>query len=179
MASSSTETTTIINPSTGEAYATAPQSNQADVDAAMKAAATAFETWKDTTPGERQAALLKIADLIESKAEELIDIECRNTGKPKHLTASEEIPPMVDQIRFFAGAARNLEGKSAGQYMKGLFSMIIREPVGVCAAVTPWNYVSSTKKRIFVACNRKLLEKTCKKKLTVDSFFFFSRYSPS
>lgn len=141
-----TQTTTIINPSTGRAYATAPQSNVDDVNAAMKAAATAFETWKDTTPGERQLALIKIADLIEKHAAELIDIECQNTGKPKHLTESEEIPPMVDQIRFFAGAARNLEGKSAGQYMKGLWSMIVREPVGVCAQVTPWNYVSMVTK---------------------------------
>ena len=144
VASSSTETTTIINPSTGEAFATAPKSNKADVDAAMKAAADAFESWKDTTPSERQLALLKIADLIEQNAEELIAAECQNTGKPKYLMASEEIPPAVDQIRFFAGAARNLEGKSAGQYMKGLFSIIVREPIGVCAQVTPWNYVSNT-----------------------------------
>ena len=142
VASQSTTTTSIINPSTGEAYATAPQSNAADVDAAMTAAAAAFATWKDTTPSERQAALLKIADVLEQHAEELLALECRNTGKPKHLTASEELPVMVDQIRFFAGAARNLEGKSAGQYMKGMWSMIIREPVGVCAQVTPWNYVS-------------------------------------
>ena len=83
---------------------------------------------------------LKIADAIESRAEEFIDIESKNTGKPKGLTASEEIPPMVDQIRFFAGAARNLEGKSAGEYMKGMTSFIRREPIGVCAQVTPWNY---------------------------------------
>ena len=138
--SSSGETTKIIDPSTGQAYAEAPKSGQADVDAAMKAAATAFESWRDTTPSERQRALLKIADAIESRAEEFIDIESKNTGKPKGLTASEEIPPMVDQIRFFAGAARNLEGKSAGEYMKGMTSFIRREPIGVCAQVTPWNY---------------------------------------
>ena len=138
--SASGETTQIIDPATGSAYAEAPKSNQADVDAAMKAAANAFEEWKETTPSERQRALLKIADAIESRAEEFIAIESRNTGKPTALTASEEIPPMVDQIRFFAGAARNLEGKSAGEYMKGFTSFIRREPIGVCAQVTPWNY---------------------------------------
>ena len=138
--SSSGETTKIVDPSTGQAYAEAPKSNQADIDAAMKAAATAFEDWRDTTPSERQRALLKIADAIESRAEEFIAIESKNTGKPTALTASEEIPPMVDQIRFFAGAARNLEGKSAGEYMKGMTSFIRREPIGVCAQVTPWNY---------------------------------------
>ena len=138
--SSSGETTKIIDPSNGQEYAEAPKSGQADVDAAMKAAANAFESWRDTTPSERQRALLKIADAIESRAEEFIDIESKNTGKPKGLTASEEIPPMVDQIRFFAGAARNLEGKSAGEYMKGMTSFIRREPIGVCAQVTPWNY---------------------------------------
>ena len=138
--SASGETTQIIDPATGSAYAEAPKSNQADVDAAMKAAANAFEEWKETTPSERQRALLKIADAIESRAEEFIAIESKNTGKPTALTASEEIPPMVDQIRFFAGAARNLEGKSAGEYMKGFTSFIRREPIGVCAQVTPWNY---------------------------------------
>ena len=138
--SASGETTQIIDPATGSAYAEAPKSNQADVDAAMKAAANAFEEWKETTPSERQRALLKIADAIESRAEEFIAIESKNTGKPTGLTASEEIPPMVDQIRFFAGAARNLEGKSAGEYMKGYTSFIRREPIGVCAQVTPWNY---------------------------------------
>ncbi|MGI9199307.1 MAG: gamma-aminobutyraldehyde dehydrogenase [Candidatus Nanopelagicaceae bacterium] len=138
--SSSGETTQIVDPATGKAYAEAPKSNQADVDAAMKAAATAFEEWRDTTPSERQRALLKIADAIEARAEEFIAIESKNTGKPTGLTASEEIPPMVDQIRFFAGAARNLEGKSAGEYMKGMTSFIRREPIGVCAQVTPWNY---------------------------------------
>ena len=138
--SSSGETTQIVDPSTGKAYAEAPKSNQADIDAAMSAAANAFEEWRDTTPSERQRALLKIADAIESRAEEFIATETKNTGKPLGLTASEEIPPMVDQIRFFAGAARNLEGKSAGEYMRGMTSFIRREPIGVCAQVTPWNY---------------------------------------
>jgi betaine-aldehyde dehydrogenase len=133
-------TTEVIDPTTGEVYATAPLSAQADVDAAMAAAAAAFETWRDTTPSQRQLALLKIADAIEARAEELVAVESRNTGKPIALTASEEIPPMVDQIRFFAGAARMLEGKSAGEYMDGMTSIIRREPVGVCAQVAPWNY---------------------------------------
>ena len=100
----------------------------------------AFETWRDATPSERQRALLRIADAIEERADELVAIESQNTGKPRELTASEEIPPMCDQIRFFAGAARVLEGKSAGEYMQGHTSFIRREPVGICAAVTPWNY---------------------------------------
>src|SRR5690606_24453856 len=133
-------TTQVVNPATGEAYATAPLSGQADVDAAMAAAAEAFPGWRDTTPAERQKALLKIADLFEERAEELIAAEVENTGKPIGLTRTEEIPPMVDQIRFFAGAARMLEGKGAGEYMEGLTSFVRREPVGVCAQVAPWNY---------------------------------------
>jgi betaine-aldehyde dehydrogenase len=130
----------VINPSTGEAYAAAPLSGAEDVDAAFAAAATAFQTWAQSTPSERSRALLKIADAIEARAEELVAIESENTGKPLGLTMSEEIPPMVDQIRFFAGAARVLEGRAAGEYMAGHTSMIRREPVGVCAQVTPWNY---------------------------------------
>ena len=138
--SKSGETTTLINPATGAAFATAPKSNAADVDAAYKAADDAFAHWRDSTPSTRQRALLKIADAIEDRAEEIIAIEVENTGKPISLTTSEEVPPMVDQIRFFAGAARNLEGKSAGEYMSGMTSMIRREPVGVIGQVTPWNY---------------------------------------
>ena len=138
--SSSGETTTLINPATGQAFATAPNSNAADVDKAMTAAASAFTEWRDSTPSERQRALLKIADAIEARADEIIAIESENCGKPIGLTTSEEVPPMIDQIRFFAGAARNLEGKSAGEYMKGMTSFIRREPVGVCGQVTPWNY---------------------------------------
>ena len=137
---SSGEVTQLINPATGEAFATAPKSNAADVDAAFKAAADAFVLWRDSTPSERQRALLKIADALEARADEIIAIECRNTGKPIAITKSEEVPPMLDQIRFFAGAARNLEGKSAGEYMRGMTSFIRREPIGVCAQVTPWNY---------------------------------------
>ena len=134
------EVTTLINPATAQPFATAPKSNAADVDKAMKAASNAFADWRDSTPSERQRALLKIADAIESRADEFVAIESENCGKPMGLTASEEVPPMVDQIRFFAGAARNLEGKSAGEYMKGMTSFVRREPVGVCAQVTPWNY---------------------------------------
>ena len=138
--STSGETTTLVNPATGQPFATAPKSNAADIDAAFKAASDAFIDWRDSTPSQRQRALLKIADAIEERADEVIAIECENTGKPISLTTSEEVPPMVDQIRFFAGAARNLEGKSAGEYMPGMTSMIRREPVGVIGQVTPWNY---------------------------------------
>ena len=130
----------LINPSTGEVFAKAPVSNAADVDKAMKSAAGAFEVWKESTPGERQKAINKIADAIEARSEELIGIESENTGKPIAVTRAEEIGPMLDQIRFFAGAARNLEGKSAAEYFKGHTSFIRREPIGVCAQVTPWNY---------------------------------------
>jgi betaine-aldehyde dehydrogenase len=130
----------LIDPSTGEVFASAPVSGGADVDAALRAAEQAFGGWRDATPSERSLALLRIADAIEARADEFVAAESRNTGKPIGLTRSEEIPPMVDQIRFFAGAARVLEGRSAGEYMSGFTSMIRREPVGVCAAVTPWNY---------------------------------------
>ncbi len=133
-------TTELVNPSSGKVVAEAPVSSEADVDRAYRTAATAFETWGQTTPSERQQALLKLADAIESRADELIALEAQNTGKPLALTASEEIPPMVDQIRFFAGAARVLEGRSAGEYMKGHTSWIRREPIGVVGQVTPWNY---------------------------------------
>jgi len=140
VASTSGETSEIIDPSTGQVYAQAPKSNVSDVDKAVAAANGAFAGWRDSTPSERQRALLKIADALEDRAEEIIAIESRNTGKPIALTRSEEVPPMIDQIRFFAGAARNLEGKSAGEYMRGMTSFIRREPIGVCAQVTPWNY---------------------------------------
>jgi betaine-aldehyde dehydrogenase len=130
----------LVNPSTGEVFATAPVSGAADVDAAFEAAAAAAEGWRDATPADRSLALLRIADAIEARAGEFVAIESENTGKPLALTRSEEIPPMVDQIRFFAGAARMLEGRSAGEYMAGFTSFIRREPVGVCASVTPWNY---------------------------------------
>ena len=133
-------TTAVVNPATGQQYATAPLSGAADIDAAMSAAAAAYEEWRETTPSERSLALFRIADAVEARAEELIALESENCGKPLHLVRSEEIPPMVDQIRFFATAARHLEGKSTGEYMRGMTSMIRRESIGVCAQVAPWNY---------------------------------------
>jgi betaine-aldehyde dehydrogenase len=130
----------LIDPSTGEVFGTAPASGPQDVDRAYAAAATAFETWRDVTPGERQRALERFADALEARADELVAAESQNTGKPIELTRTEEIPPMVDQVRFFAGAARLLEGRSAGEYMKGFTSYVRREPVGVIGQVTPWNY---------------------------------------
>ena len=130
----------LVDPTTGEVFAQAPVSQAADIDAAYASAERAFEVWGNTTPAERQMALLKIADAIESHADELIALESQNTGKPLALVASEEIPPMVDQIRFFAGAARLLDGRAAGEYMAGHTSFIRREPVGVVGQVTPWNY---------------------------------------
>jgi betaine-aldehyde dehydrogenase len=133
-------TSDVIDPSTGETYTQAPVSTAEDVDTALRTAADAFTTWKDTTPAERSLALLKLADAVEARSQEFADVEGRNTGKPIALTMSEEMPPIVDQLRFFAGAARVLEGKSAGEYMKDHTSFVRREPIGVCAQVTPWNY---------------------------------------
>jgi betaine-aldehyde dehydrogenase len=130
----------VVDPSTGQAYAAAPVSSAADVDEAMTAAAAAFETWRDCTPSERSRALLKFADAVERRAAELTEAECRNTGKPLAVATADEVPPSVDQLRFFAGAARVLEGKSAGEYLPDHTSVVRREPVGVCAQVTPWNY---------------------------------------
>ncbi|MGX6603104.1 gamma-aminobutyraldehyde dehydrogenase [Micromonosporaceae bacterium Da 78-11] len=130
----------LVDPSTGEVFASAPLSGKADVDHAMQAASTAFEQWRNTTPSERQHALLKFADAVEARADDLVKAESQNTGKPLGLTASEELPPAIDQLRFFAGAARVLEGRSAGQYLNGYESYVRREPIGVCAQVTPWNY---------------------------------------
>jgi betaine-aldehyde dehydrogenase len=134
------QATDLVDPSTGAVFGSAPLSGAEDVDRAYRAAAAAFDTWRDTTPAQRQQAMLKIADVLEANAEELVAIESQNTGKPIALTMSEEIPPMVDQIRFFAGAARVLEGRSAGEYMAGHTSIIRREPVGVIGQVAPWNY---------------------------------------
>jgi betaine-aldehyde dehydrogenase len=134
-------TTDVLNPHTGEVYGTAALSGAADLDRAYAAAQAAFDDeWRDTTPSQRQKALLAIADAIEARADELVAVESANTGKPIPLTRSEEIGPMLDQIRFFAGAARVLEGKSAGEYMAGHTSMVRREPIGVIGQVAPWNY---------------------------------------
>ena len=133
-------TSEVVDPSTGEAYASAPVSAAPDVDAAMTAATAGFEVWRDATPAERQRALLRIADAVEARAGELVEAECRNTGKPIEVTRREEIGPMLDELRFFAGAARILEGKSAGEYLRDHTSYVRREPIGVCAQITPWNY---------------------------------------
>jgi betaine-aldehyde dehydrogenase len=130
----------LVNPATGEVFAEAPRSGPADVDAAVAAAAGAFEGWRDATPSARSRALLRLADAVEERAAEIVAVECENTGKPVQLTMDEEIPPSADQIRFFAGAARLLEGRAAGEYLAGHTSYVRREPVGVCAQVTPWNY---------------------------------------
>jgi betaine-aldehyde dehydrogenase len=130
----------LINPGTGQPMAEMPVSNDVDIDDAAKAALKAFQSWKRTTPSQRSSALLKIADILEAHAEELVAVEAENCGKIISVTMSEEIPPMLDQIRFFAGAARLLEGRGATEYMEGMTSYVRREPVGVCGAVTPWNY---------------------------------------
>ena len=134
------QTSDLINPSTGEVFASAPLSGDEDVNRAYAAAEAAFVEWGDTTPAERQKALLTIADALEAHGDELVALESENTGKAIAVTTSEELPPMIDHIRFFAGAARVLEGRSAGEYAKGFTSIIRREPIGVVGQVTPWNY---------------------------------------
>ena len=133
------KTEEILNPANGEAIATAPLSSEADVDAAVQSAKRVFQEWAETPPGERALALLKIADAIEEQAEELCRVESLNVGKPIE-AMREEIPFMVDNLRFFAGAARCLDGPAAGEYMRGYTSMIRREPVGVVGQIAPWNY---------------------------------------
>ncbi|NDB18569.1 MAG: aldehyde dehydrogenase family protein, partial [Actinobacteria bacterium] len=133
-------TTDLVDPSTGEVFAQASLSSAADVDAAYRAASEAFVTWRETTPSQRQRALLDLADAFEQHKDEIVDLESQNTGKPVAVTMSEEIPPMIDQIRFFAGAARVLEGRASAEYAAGMTSFIRREPIGVIGAVTPWNY---------------------------------------
>ncbi|HUR83867.1 MAG TPA: gamma-aminobutyraldehyde dehydrogenase [Solirubrobacteraceae bacterium] len=129
----------ILDPATGETIATAPLSGEADVDAAVQAGRDAFEAWSQTPPGERAQALLRIADAIEDRGEELVGIESRDVGKPIS-GAREELPFIVDNLRFFAGAARCMEGRAAGEYMAGYTSMLRREALGVVGQVAPWNY---------------------------------------
>ncbi len=136
----STSTMTFFDPATGSALGEAPLSGAADVDAAMAAADRAFTTWRRTTPAQRQQALLALADLVEEHAEDLLECEVRNTGKPRPQTRELELVPCVDQLRFFAGAARVLHGVASGEYEAGFTSSIRREPVGVVSQVTPWNY---------------------------------------
>lgn len=130
----------IIDPTTGDKYGEAPNSGKDDVDRAYASAAEAFVRWRLTTPAERQKALLGFADEVEAHTDELVEAESRNTGKVVAVTLAEEIPMMLDQIRFFAGAARNLEGRSAAEYMSGHTSFVRREPIGVIGQVAPWNY---------------------------------------
>ncbi|GAA3700440.1 aminobutyraldehyde dehydrogenase [Gordonia hankookensis] len=138
--STSTETIDIINPVDESVVAVSPVSTAADVDTAMAAATAAFAGWSTTTPSERQKALLKLADAIEAGSDRLVAAQARNTGQPEEQIADEEVTVGADQVRFFAGAARMLEGKSAGEYMSGHTSFVRREPVGVIGQVTPWNY---------------------------------------
>ncbi|GAA2019117.1 MULTISPECIES: gamma-aminobutyraldehyde dehydrogenase [Nocardioides] len=140
VAAASGATYDVEDPTTGEVYAAAPLSDAEDVDRAYAAADRAFETWGETTPQERMTALLGIADALDRRSEEFVRVESRDTGKPLGLTATEELPVGVDHFRFFAGAARLLEGKSAGEYMADHTSWIRREPIGVIGQVTPWNY---------------------------------------
>ena len=130
----------LVDPATEKVYAQSPVSSAADVDRAYAAAAAAFETWSETTPAERQLALFRIADAIQARAEEFADLESQDTGKPRASLVADEILLSVDQIRFFAGAARNLEGRAAGEYLKDHTSFVRREPIGVVGQVTPWNY---------------------------------------
>src|SRR6185312_5392017 len=134
------QTEPILNPATGEAIAEAPMSSPADVDRAVKAARAAWSGWATTTPGERALALLKLADAIEEHADELSELESDNAGKPINAFRDDEIPFMADNLRFFAGAARCLEGRAAGEYVSGYTSIIRREPVGVVGQIAPWNY---------------------------------------
>jgi betaine-aldehyde dehydrogenase len=133
-------TSAVINPSTGEEIARAPESTREDVDRAVRAARAAFDGWARRTPGERSAALLGLADRIEEHADELAELESANAGKPLQAVKDDEIPAMADNLRFFAGAARVLEGKAAGEYLAGHTSIIRREPVGVAGQIAPWNY---------------------------------------
>ena len=130
----------VLNPATGETIADVPVAGPEDVDHAVAKARSAFKAWSNTTPAERQDALLKLADAVEKHSDELAEIEARNAGKPVHAMREDEMPVCVDELRFFAGAARLLEGKSAGEYMPNRTSFVRREPVGVCAQITPWNY---------------------------------------
>ncbi|MGW4214040.1 aminobutyraldehyde dehydrogenase [Lentzea sp. NPDC004789] len=138
--SSTSDTSPLVDPVTGEEFGRAAISRAAEVDAAVRAAADAFPAWSRTTPGERQLALLKLADLLETNASEIADAEIRETGKIRSVVLGEEIPQCVDQIRFFAGAARALGTAAAGEYLSGATSYQRREPVGVIAQITPWNY---------------------------------------
>jgi betaine-aldehyde dehydrogenase len=134
------DTEPVLNPATGEELARAPVSSPEEVDRAVRAARAAFPAWAAATPAERAAALLAVADVVEEHGEEIARLEALNAGKPIEAVKSDEIPVMADNLRFFAGAARTLEGRAAGEYMEGYTSYVRREPVGVIGQVTPWNY---------------------------------------
>ena len=140
VAGSGSEGQAVINPATGETIAEVPKGTEADVDRAVKAARAAYVEWFETVPKERSEMLLKLAEAVAADGEELANIESANVGKPRALFLSDELPPCVDHLRFFAGAARLLDGKAAGEYMRGYTSMIRREPVGVVGSIAPWNY---------------------------------------
>ncbi|MCZ4558666.1 gamma-aminobutyraldehyde dehydrogenase [Rhodococcus maanshanensis] len=140
VASTATDSIEVVNPVDETVVARAPISTKADIDSAVAAAREAFTSWGRTTPGVRQAALLALADAIEAHSDELVDAECRNTGQPKAVIAAVVVKVGADQLRFFAGAARMLEGRSAGEYKDGFTSYVRREPIGVVGQVTPWNY---------------------------------------
>jgi len=130
----------LVSPVTGEVYAQAPVSTAEEVDAAVAAAAAAFPEWRRATPAQRQLALFRLADALEARAEEFADLESQDTGKPRASLVADEIVQSVDQLRFFAGAARELNGRAAAEYAEGFTSYVRREPIGVVAQVTPWNY---------------------------------------
>ncbi|MGA2453029.1 MAG: gamma-aminobutyraldehyde dehydrogenase [Solirubrobacteraceae bacterium] len=134
------ETEAVLNPATGEELARAPISSAEDVDRAVRAARSAFDGWSNTTPAQRAQALLAIADLVEEHGDEIARLEALNAGKPIEAVKGDEIPVMADNLRFFAGAARCMEGRAAGEYMEGYTSFTRREAVGVIGQVTPWNY---------------------------------------
>jgi betaine-aldehyde dehydrogenase len=133
-------TLVVVDPCTGEAYATSPRSGAEDVDDACRAADAAYPGWRRATPATRSRALLRIADAMENRAGELIAAEVRDTGKPIAAFRDDELAPIIDVVRFFAGAARSMTGPAAGEYATGFTSMLRREPIGVCAQITPWNY---------------------------------------
>jgi 1-pyrroline dehydrogenase len=139
MATATAPTIDVLNPATGEVIAQVPNMGAEEVDEAVARAKAALTEWLDATPGERAELLLKLADVIDANAEELAQIESRNVGKPL-MVSRDEMPFCADNLRFFAGAARMLEGKSTGEYLKGYTSMIRREPLGITAGICPWNY---------------------------------------
>ena len=140
VASTTTDFIDLVDPVTGELDGRSPVSTPEEVDRAYAAAARASTSWKRLTPGRRQALILELADAVAARRDEISQVQARDTGQPVRYIASEEVDQGVDQLRFFAGAARLLEGKSAGEYLEGHTSSIRREPIGVVGQVTPWNY---------------------------------------